>query len=588
MPKTYAKTSQQLTVPEHFYRQSGSSKWYIRLVAPKHIQPLLAQKEFRKSTGHSDLKRAKVIGHALITEKLREWDSLARSIGRSEKDPVPTALTGELVEYICSARLYSWMQSDDDERFSVEGLSTEALAEIDGFCKLSDAAMRSVLAQGPASSHWPDVVESTIDWCCVLDYQVETSDPMFPQLARAFARVEKEAQRLIGLRNDGEDTPPPPPPRPTSLLLSDITERFREYKAPKANTKHLGTMLNAWKLFVDFCGDIALDSVTPTLVFDFMEARMHASSKPWSEERAKTFGKRTLAEIFGFARTKGFMSKENPVDGLEAFPSLSADDEASRRNPRYPYSSKQLNTLLGSEWYDPTNISSFRGKMRDDLGARYWVPLIGIFHGTRVREVLQLVVSDFAMEANVYVMSIQADMQELGELRKLRSVKNESTRRRVPVHPQLVALGLIEFIEARRLKSGDSALLFPSSMPEPGGKSPKLGRAYEQAFLRFVRDYLGFGHGFGNHSLRHQLEDRVRDAQARKGVWPAGLGQQFTGRKRTRAIDRDILLDEGSEGEYGDGYKFVAMQAYIAKIDFSDLSLPAPYTEWLKGPRQAE
>ncbi|MNS10819.1 hypothetical protein D3C72_423420 [compost metagenome] len=582
------KPSQQLTVPEHFYRPSGSSKWYVRLVAPKHIQPLLAQKEYRKSTGHSDLKRAKVIGHALITEKLREWDSLARAVDSSEGAPAPTALTGELVEHICSVRLYSWMRSDDDERYSAEGLNAEALAEIDSFCKLSDAAMRSVLAQGPASSHWPDVVDSAIDWCCMLGYQIETSDPIFPLLVRTFAKVEKEAQRLIELRNSGDDAPTPPPPSPASPVLSDVTEMFRQYKAPKAGDKHLGTMLNAWKLFIDFCGDIALDSVTPGLVFDFMEARMRASSKPWSGERAKTFGKRTLAEIFGFARTRGVMSAENPANKLEAFPSLSAEDEASRRNPRYPYSSEQLNTLLASAWYDPNNVSVFKGRMREDLGARYWVPLIGIFHGTRVREPLQLVASDFTFEETVYVMSIQADLEELGELRKLRSVKNAATRRRIPVHPRLLTLGIVEFVEARRLQSGDAALLFPSSMPAPGGKSPKLGRAYEQAFLRFVRDRLKFGPGLGNHGLRHQLEDRIRDAQARKGRWPAGLGQQYTGRKRTRAVDRDVLVDEGSEAEYGLGYTPAALLPYISNIDFSDLSLPEPYTRWLKGVRRRD
>ena len=76
----YAKSIQQLTVPEHFNRPSGSSKWHVRLVAPKHVRPLVEQKEFRKSTGHSDLMRAKVVGHALITDKLREWDTLSLTL----------------------------------------------------------------------------------------------------------------------------------------------------------------------------------------------------------------------------------------------------------------------------------------------------------------------------------------------------------------------------------------------------------------------------------------------------------------------------------------------------------------------------
>lgn len=374
-------------------------------------------------------------------------------------------------------------------------------------------------------------------------------------------------------------------------MLSDVTDAFRKYKAPRSGNKHLGTMLNAWRLLIEHCGDISLDSVTPSIIFGFMEARMHAPKKAWSESRAKTFGKHTLSEIFGFARTTGLMSSENPVDAMEAFPTLTAAEEASRQNPRYPYTSKQLNTLLASAWFDPANTTDFRGKMRDDLGARYWVPLIGVFHGTRVREPLQLVVSDFSYEGEVYVLSVRPELEDDGEeakmLAELRSVKTLATKRRIPVHPALLALGFEEFVRERRAQSGATALLFPSSMPKAGGKSPKLGRSYEQAFLRFVRDRLGFGPGLGNHGLRHQLEDRLRDTQARNGRWPAGLGQQYTGRTRTREVDRDVLLDEGSEASYGVGYTPAAILPYISTIDFSDLALPAPFADWRKGAGRA-
>ena len=587
MPNAYAKTNQQLTVPEHFYRPLGSSRWHVRLVAPKHVQPLVAKKEFRKSTGHSDLKRAKPIGLALLADKTREWDTLARSAGADTHSPAPTVLNAELVDHICAARLHSWMRSDDEDRFSPEGLSIEALADIDSFCKLSDAVMRSVITQGAASPHWREVIEATMDWCGVLGYAVETSDPTFIRLVREFASVEKKAQRLIALRNAGEDAATPPAPLGTvTHVLSEVTEPFREHKAVRSGGKHLGTTLNAWKLFIEHCGDIPLNSVTTTLVFGFMEARLHASSKAWSEGRAKTFGKRSLAEIFGFARTKGLMSAENPVDAMEAFPSLTAAEEASRLNPRFPYTTKQLNTLLASAWYDPTNTADFRGKMRDDLGARYWVPLFGIFHGTRVREALQLVAADFAFEDDVYVLSVRPELDEdtdkANELRGLRSVKTAATKRRFPVHPQLLALGFVEFVAERQKQAGASALLFPSSMPEPGGKSPKLGRSYEQAFLRFVRDRLALGPGLGSHGLRHQLEDRLRSAQARNGSWPPGMGQQYTGRTRTREADSKVLLEEGSEGLYGLGYTPEDMLPYIASIDFAGLSLPPAFAVWRK------
>ena len=337
-----------------------------------------------------------------------------------------------------------------------------------------------------------------------------------------------------------------------------------------------------------------------------MQAQLHAKKHAWSESRARGFGKRALREVFGLARTKGWMTIPNPVDGLEAFPSLSRAEEAAREKPRYPFTTAQLNELFASAWYDPSESKRFTGKMREDIAARYWVPLIGLFHGNRVGEAMQLVASDFSTFNKSLVLGFRTEIEadepvsQQTEIRvepanaakadhggvivaDMRSLKNDAARRKVPVHPTLVELGLAEFVEARRRAAGDNALLFRSSLPNPGGKSPKLGRAYEQAFLRFVRDGLAFGHGFGNHSFRHQLEDRLRSAQVASGVWPAGLGQRYTGREGTRAADWDVLLTEGSERHYGNGYSAVAMLPFITRLDFSGIRLPASYTTWLNG-----
>lgn len=588
----------KLTVPEHFYRPKNSIKWYVRLVPPQRIWHIVGGKEFRKSTRHADLQRAKPIGMTLIAEKLQEWDSIARAL--PDTTITPTILSSRLIETICSTRLYSWLRSDDDEREGEEGLSKEQIHEINEFCKLTDASMRSVTIQGKGSPRWSEVVDTTIDWCVTLGYGIEIEDPLFPNLVRKFAKVEQEAQKNIELRNQGEGTETPQT-RDIGISLSAITDVFREHKGIKSGTSHVRTMLNAWGLFIEHCGDIAFDSVTPGHIFEFMEARMHSKIKPWSEARAKNFGLRTLREFFALARAKRFMTIANPADDLETFPALSKEEEESRTRPRYPFTAPQLNTLLTSDWYDPTNRRQFTGKMRADLGARYWVPLIGICHGNRVGEGVQFVVSDFSFSGELFVVSFQTELDKstedtknvlekkvlLGqtlsdeELKKLRHLKNKSTRRVVPIHRVLIGLGFVKFVEQRRREAGPNGLLFPSSEPTPGGKEPKLGRSYEQAFLRFVRDKLGFGHGFGNHSFRHQLEDRIRNSQTPGSAWPAGLTQQYTGRQRTRAVDRDVILSEGSEGDYGSGYLPSTMLPFMNKLDFSDVRFPLPYEDWL-------
>lgn len=585
-----AKSTAELAVPEHFYRPPRSTRWYVRLVAPEPIRHLVPDPDFRKSTGQADLRKAKAIGAALIAEKCQEWQALAASLVYDGDDyAVATVVTPAVIDKVCAARLYSWLKTDDDDR--LEGLTDEQLADIEDFCALTDKSMRSILAQGQASPRWPEVVDTLLEWCSTCGHKIDLGDPMFPTLVKAFAAVEKEAHSRISARNSGEYTPTPAAPPYRLATLSAVTDIYHTHKAIKVKSKHLDTLVHAWELFIEYCGDIPLDSVTSGHVFEFLEARMTSSDKPWSEARALQFGKSVLREAFGLARTRNLMTRTNPVDDMEVPPSLSPDEEAKRKQPRYPFTTKQLNALFASSWYEPDNEEQFRGKMRTDLGARYWVPLIGLFHGSRVREALQLAPYDFLWDQDIFLLSFQKDLELEGlvgeaanlaaALEKLRSTKNAATERVVPVHPKLLELGFAEFVEEQR-KAASSMLLFPSSLPGPDSERPKLGRSYEQAFLRHVRDRMGFGHGFGNHSFRHQLEDRIRAAQRVGHQWPAGLAQQYMGRARTREVDRDVLLSEGSESLYGLGYPHNIVKDWVSLLDFSDLKLPPPYKEWLR------
>lgn len=580
MPKAYAKPHHELTVPEHFYKQKKSSNWYVRLEPPNHVREAGETRSFRKSTGHSDIRKAKPVGAKLIADQLRQWEALV-ALGQG-KQVVEVRLTQDTIDQICDARLYSWLMSDDEDRAS--GLTDEELESIVEFTALTEREMRKVIAQGPGSSLWENVVAAAVEWTETLGYGVLTTDPLLHKLVLSYASTEVKAQQAIGQRNDGEVVQAVTPV--TRYRMLDAVDAFRQHKAPTSSHKYLGTMVYVWQLFADYCENTFLDSVTPHHVYDFLKARIHAEKKPWSPVRAKGLGLRVLKEVFSVARAQGLMRKPNPVDQLEVFPTLSKAEEAARLQPRFPYTSDQLSKIFTSGWYDPGETERIRGKMREDLGARYWVPLMSMCHGNRVREVVQLVASDFSVVDDVMVVYFQVEIKDTSPEdvtpQAKRRLKNKWSQRAVPVHPLLLKLGIADFIESRRRSAGKNALLFPSSVPEPGGKSPLLGRSYEQAYLRWVRDQLKFGAGFGSHSFRHQLEDRIRDAQARNGTWPPGLAQQYTGRKKARSIDRGVTLDQGSEALYGGGYSPPSMLPWIEQIDFSDVRLPLGYADWLR------
>lgn len=359
----------------------------------------------------------------------------------------------------------------------------------------------------------------------------------------------------------------------TNFKLSDVVPIFEKHLA-SINRKTQTTNLSIWKRLTEFCGDKPLAAMQSNDIYNFLEARLDDKVKPWSQKYTGR-AKNVLREAFGLAQTKN-MTTRNPVSEMTVSPRISANEDELRQKPRYPYSMDQLNEILESDWYNP-DATRWRGKLREDLGARYWVPLICLFHGLRIREALQLHTHDLTL-SSIPLVTIQVEVETEDNAPK-RNLKNDATKRQIPIHPILVSLGFMEFVEDAKKRKIDGPL-FPSSLPKPGGVAPMWGRSYEQGYLRYVRDTLGFGSGFGNHSYRHTTEDRIRDIQLDR-MWPPGLSQFYTGRTLPRDADKWLLRLQGSESDYGKGYIPERILPYVAKIQFPDLRLPPPFKQWL-------
>jgi integrase len=123
-----------------------------------------------------------------------------------------------------------------------------------------------------------------------------------------------------------------------------------------------------------------------------------------------------------------------------------------------------------------------------------------MYGGLRINEVAQLELSDFSEVDGIPVMSIN----DKGEGKRL---KNDNSRRTVPVHPELVRLGLLEHVEEQRKRGAKR--LFPDF---PQGRYG-CGQAASKWFGH-LRERLGLQHNF--HSLRHTFATKLREADVSK------------------------------------------------------------------------
>jgi integrase len=109
----------------------------------------------------------------------------------------------------------------------------------------------------------------------------------------------------------------------------------------------------------------------------------------------------------------------------------------------------------------------------------FWGPLLALFTGARRAEVAQLLLRDVRQEATdtepIWVIDISDDDVQ-------KSVKSDAARRTVPVHPVLIEIGLLDYInEVKAEKRGPQ--LFPHI---EANKHGERGNAVGQAWRRYL------------------------------------------------------------------------------------------------------
>lgn len=95
-------------------------------------------------------------------------------------------------------------------------------------------------------------------------------------------------------------------------------------------------------------------------------------------------------------------------------------------------------------------------------GIRFWIPLISLFTGMRLRECCQLFSDDIGIKNGVPVIYIRKD--DMG----MKKLKNSQCERTVPIHPTLEKIGLINF--ADRAKADSQKMLFKDVQPNGSGR----------------------------------------------------------------------------------------------------------------------
>lgn len=194
---------------------------------------------------------------------------------------------------------------------------------------------------------------------------------------------------------------------------------------------------------------------------------------------------------------------------------------------RKPFTSEELRLIFNPKTYP--NPHSRRNT------ARFWVPLIALYQGCRLSEITQLDTTDVISHHKVPCFSINDNGND-------KAVKTKSSNRIIPIHPQLIKMGFLSYVQFQSLNHKKKLFVEKSEIV-----SGRYYRAISQWFARYIDDLGIKDPSKVFHSFRHTfatkaIEKRVpTEYQNSLGGWvEQGIGQKIYGKDR----DIKIMLEE--------------------------------------------
>lgn len=227
-----------------------------------------------------------------------------------------------------------------------------------------------------------------------------------------------------------------------------------------------------------------------------------------------------LSAVLSFAKGRGWVDY-NVASGLAG--------EKRNQVKRRAFRREELDLLFGS-------LAPFKV----DDGAKFWVAAILAYSGARANEICALRTADVRSVDGFHFIDLSCFDADSGERIDGKSLKTDSSERVIPVHPQLVEAGFLDFVQRRR--DAGSERLFPElrasgERPLSHEFSKWFGRHRKSVGLTSKATVLhSFRHGFRDAGRRASLSPEVVDAL---GGWASpGVGARY-GSGSTEALVSD-------------------------------------------------
>lgn len=335
---------------------------------------------------------------------------------------------------------------------------------------------RTKAADGTVTEHW----------------QIDTPEDvtLYQQMMELTAQRPSPLSELV--RNEVAPLPTPnriSKPAVETITLGKARDAWLASIQPGCLPKTYTIKKTAIEALVSFLGDKAkLHSLTRSdLARWYQHMRDGGAATPTLTNKQSYVGGR--GGFFEWAMASGHYPKgDNPAAGHITY--STREKRARKKFGFKAYDAHQIQALFTPAAFEELALSA------------RWASLLGLYTGTRASEVGQLLVEDVATVDGLPCIRISDE----GEHQK---VKTEVSLRTIPVHPDLIALGFLDWVDA--LRAQEAPRLFPAAKANAkNGAGNWITKAFGRHLEQVGSNWPAAKRGF--HSLRKTLIQELQGA----------------------------------------------------------------------------
>lgn len=427
------------------------------------------------------------------------------------------ALTPEAIDSICLHAEAASLAGDEARREN-GNYTLEEIEEYQAGYSEANRLLKSAVAVGDY-----EILHNPLEQFLQLyRYQVSGSEMEMRRLALAYARMAIRTNSKLLNRYEGKDEPTPELARQQETpMLSEVTQQYLNYYKKLDRPAMLRKVGAVLPLLIEIIGDKPIALLKQADLETYFEA-VQTLPPRWKDICRQE--KLPVRELAG--QERGEMSK-GTFDGtyLAALTPFIKYCRRKWQDQGWPmalttegvqYIGSRRDAEGGQRNFEPEELkrlfegAEMAGFARNAAQAhKYWLPHLGLFTGARVNELCQLnPQTDIRPDPRSGVWYLDITDESQGHEHIDKSVKTGSSRRKLPVHPKLIELGFLDYVNQAK-ERGDT-LLFQAFPPAAGRASPQARKWFTELLRETgLRDETPNARIVGMHAFRSTLLHRA-------------------------------------------------------------------------------